>query len=544
MKTRITGIIAALAAVMVLAASSVGAAPALLAPGDPVAGEINYQGRLTNPAGGPLTGTFPMRFQVYDDPAAGTLLWDSGEVNVDVDKGLFNVALGIDASDFNGQGLWLRIYVNGEWLSPRQELLPAPYALSLRPGAEIKGEPNAWEGWVLRVTMDGAYPMAGAVDGTTATGAAIRGASTGGHGVYGYSEDGYAVYGYDGGSSQSRGYAGYFSSVNGVGVYGYSSASRTWSNMYAPGVYGRSLNGSGVYGLSDGSQAGVIGQSIAGRGVYGFSQDSTGVYGYTGGDSNSDYGVYGGGGNGTYAVHGYNWGTGTGLGVYGKKAGGGSGVSGVNDGAGTGTWGYSYDYNGVGGGTARVDNNYGLHTYDNLYSLNYHLLGAMMQVVQNGDDEPLELGDVVAIAGLGDAPAKGLPPVIQVRKARQANDSAVLGVVAASYAKEWFTAQSTDPTGASGPSEKIPQSDAGPVAPGDYLLVVVRGPCQVKANVAGGAIQPGDLLSAAGVTGYAAKAREVTVEGIKLTAPGAILGKALEALAADRDLIYIFVTLQ
>ncbi len=403
-----------------------------------------------------------MRFEVYNDPAAGVLLWDSGVVNVNVDNGLFNVGLAVQVTAFNGQGLWLRIYVNGEWLSPRQELLPVPYALSLKPGAVIYG--SSAGGWLLKVQNTADPATGAAVWGEAATSMAVYGKSLNGIGLTGYTADGYAVSGSDVGTDQSRGYGGYFTSQNGVGLYGGSFAQVTGSNMYAPGVYGKSQNGSGVYGLSESSKAGVTGQSTAGNGVYGTSQNSygvrgyssntIGVYGSTGGGAN-DYGVYGTGGDGTYGVYGYKSGTGGGLGVYGENDGTGAGVSG-NSVDGAGTWGYSATYHGVHGSTGAADNNYGLYTGDNLYSLNFHSLGATMQVVQNGDAEPLEPGDVVVIAGLGDAPADGLPPVIQVRKASEAGSTAVLGVVSASYAKERLTAQGADPTGAGGPRGRYP----------------------------------------------------------------------------------------
>jgi hypothetical protein len=46
----------------------------------------------------------------------------------------------------------------------------------------------------------------------------------------------------------------------------------------------------------------------------------------------------------------------------------------------------------------------------------------------------------------------------------------------------------------------------GPVPPGEYLLLVVPGPAQVKASALSGAIQPGTLLSSSGEAGYAAEA--------------------------------------
>ncbi|MDX9954639.1 MAG: hypothetical protein RBT75_11110 [Anaerolineae bacterium] len=502
-----------------------------------VPARINYQGRLTDASGLPLDGAYPMRFQLYSGASGGTQWWDSGTLSVAVDDGLFNAALDVIAPVFDGRELWLRIYVNGEWLSPRQALLPAPYALSLRPGAEIAGQPDP-SGYVLRVEMAGAHATRAAVWGYTSTGDAVRGTSAGGYGLAGYTDDGYAVRGLDSGTTQARGYGGYFSSANGIGVYGYSSGLTTASNAYAPGVYGRSQNGVGVYGLSDTSRAGVYGEStssfgVYGRsstdaGVYGYSSSDVGVYGYTGGNDSNDYGVLGRGGDGTYAVRGYKSGSGSGLGVYGQ-----------NDGTGSGVSGNSVSYVGVYAYTARGDNNWGLYTSDNIHYASVTALGAEMQVVQNGDTAPLEVGDVVEIAGM-DAPLdEGLPPVILVRRVREAGSSAVLGVVASGYAREWLNAP---PEGPTDPDSALLQSQTGPIAPGETLQVVVRGPAQVK--VAGGAFNLGDLLSGGAVVGCAQRAALVSIEGVELAPPGSVLGKALEAWDGGEGLIYVYITLQ
>ena len=502
-----------------------------------VASQINYQGRLTDPDGRPLDGIYPMLFQIYDDPSTGTLYWDSGTINVTVDDGLFNTALNVSAPVFDGRGLWLRIYVNGEWLTPRQALLPAPYALSLRPGARIGGEPDP-SGYVVRVEMAGTHATRTAVWGYTSTGTAVRGTSAGGYGLEGYTNDGYAVRGQDSGSTQARGYGGYFTSANGVGVYGYSSAITTANNAYAPGVYGRSANGNGVYGLSEGTHAGVQGESTAGFGVHGRSSTSAGVYGYssfgtgvhgvTGGSTSDANGVHGEGGNGSFVIYGYKSGTGSGLGVYGYNAGSGSGVSG-----------YSVSYSGVYANTDRADKNWGVYTADNIHYNSVTALGAEMQVVQNGDTVPLEAGDVVEIAGMGAPLAEGLPPVILVRRVREAGSSAVLGVVVSGYAREWLTAP---PEGPTDPDSPVLQSQTGPIAPGETLQVAVRGPVRVK--VAGGAIQPGDLLSSGAIVGSAQKAALVSIEGFEMAPPGSVLGKALEAWDGGEGWIYVYITLQ
>jgi hypothetical protein len=286
-------------------------------------------------------------------------------------------------------------------------------------------------------------------------------------------------------------------------------------------------------------------QAAGGPAVSGHSADDAGVFGSTDGATINESGVYGVASGEANGVHGYQSSTPSGLGVFGEHVGGGAAVSGYNQGLGNGVWGYSEDYRGVGAGTGLADGNYGFHTYDNLYSANYHLTGAVMQVVQNGDTVALERGDTVVIAGIGKGPVEGTP-MIEVSKARQANSTAVLGVVASTYSAEWLIDTATiDPTGATGPTSEIPLSSPGPIDPGEYLLVVVHGPCRVKADAAITAIQPGDLLSTAGRTGYAAKAAEVSVEGARITPPGTVFGKALEPLDTGQDgLIYVYVTLQ
>jgi hypothetical protein len=532
MKTRMMWIVVAMAAFLVLAAGAAGAIPALLAPGDPVAGKINYQGRLTDPEGLPLDGTFTMRFQVYNDPAAGVLQWDSNNVSVDVDNGLFNVGLnvGADTADFNGQGLWLRIYVNGEWLSPRQELLPVPYALSLKPGAVIYG--SSAGAWLLKV-QNSADPATGAaVWGEAATSMAVYGRSLNGIGVYGYTNDGYAVSGSDIGTEQARGYGGYFSSVNGVGVYGSSSAQRTANNTHAPGVYGRSTNGVGVYGVGD-NASGVRGESAAGSGVYGRTNS---------GDPYLTAGVWGyGGGSTGIGIRGYRDGLGAGVMGTTYGASGGSGTIGDSESF-VGVWAESGSDYGLHAQTGAASNNYGVYTPDNIWSLNYHLSGAIMHLAQNGGSEPLEPGDVVAFSGVAAPLEEGGPPVIQVTRATPANSAAVAGV-----AYRRFNIKTvTDERSPFGSDSEEPRQVTleGPVPPGEYLLVVIQGPALVRASKSGGAIRPGDLLSASGLDGYAAKAPEVTVEGVQVPIPGTVFGKALQPLDADRDLIYVFVTLQ
>ncbi|MCL7452199.1 MAG: hypothetical protein M8467_04030 [Anaerolineae bacterium] len=478
MDTRRLWMVVAVAAAMVLAAGGAAALPGALAPEATVDNQINYQGRLTDPMGNPLDGTYPMQFQLYDDALAGVKLWDSGVFNVQVHDGAFSTQLDIPAYHFDGRGLWLRIYVDGDWLTPRQELLPVPYALNLRPGAEM--EANAPANWVFRATNTSSMATGSAIWGAAATGSAVYGNSAGGYGLRGYSETGNALV-----ASSNTKTAGVFDSNQGYGIRVNADGTDHWDHA----GYFTSNNGYGVYGVSA-----------------------------------QNYGVRG---EGTVGVRGI----GNSSGVSGSSSSG-DGVSGWSNTL-SGVYGTSNTYRGVEGNTWNATHNYGLYTNDNIYSLNYHTTGAIMNVAQNSGDEPLEPGDVVVFAGVVEPVDPGGPLVVQVARASSANSPAVAGVVHSRFNVE-SVLEGTRPEPGSGREAQETTLD-GPVPPGEHLLLVVQGPARVKASALAGAIRPGDLLSSAAEAGYATR--------VDTAAPGTVFGKALESLAADRDQIYVFVTL-
>ena len=192
--------------------------------------------------------------------------------------------------------------------------------------------------------------------------------------------------------------------------------------------------------------------------------------------------------------------------------------------------------------TGDASNNYGLYTPDNIYSLNYHLAGALMQLVQNGGAEPLEPGDLAVFSGMAASLQAGGPPVVQVARATTAASTAVAGVVYSRFNIAAVT-QERDAMGG-GPAGDPEVTPAGPVPPGQYLLLVVQGPAQVKVDATAGALQPGDLLASAPLAAHAGRAPEVTVAGVSSAVPGTILGKALERWEGGQGRIYVFVTLQ
>ena len=121
---------------------------------------INYQGVLTEPAGGPVpNGNYDITFRLYDADAGGTLLWNETQL-VAVENGIFNVILGDVtpfALDFDAP-YWLSIQVAVDpELSPRVELTGVPYSFSsastegiqhrpVDPGNPVNGQVLKWDG--------------------------------------------------------------------------------------------------------------------------------------------------------------------------------------------------------------------------------------------------------------------------------------------------------------------------------------------------------------------------------------------------------------
>lgn len=114
-----------------------------------VTASINYQGKLTDNASEPLSGTYTMAFRLYDVATGGTAL-DTDTHTVEVTDGLFNTHIDFNQSYFDGGELWLGITVGSDSeMMPRYELSAVPYALSLKPGTVINGSVN---GSILDVT--------------------------------------------------------------------------------------------------------------------------------------------------------------------------------------------------------------------------------------------------------------------------------------------------------------------------------------------------------------------------------------------------------
>lgn len=392
----------------------------LLAPSATIGDAITYQGFLTDEDDVPIDGTFTMRFQIFNAPTDGDLLWDSSNIDIEVHEGLFEARLGIDLDIFNGEELWLAQRVEGELLTPRQEILPAPMAHTLRPGAIIKGTANALpNNYLLDVQMnnDASAFNRGAISGQTTTGNAIYGLAPNGRAVYGQTQDGYAIYGFDGGSDPNRGYGGYFYSTNGIGVYGYSGADRSHPNILAPGVYGQSNQGVGVYGRGDTSNSHFFfnegGYFEGGKGLYARGTDPDDQQGYGARIYSNNYrGMYVQG-SGTY---------------YDAYFGGGGGIS----------------TNGI-----------------------VNRSSSSQSLVVNQGATAIEPGDLVAMVGVIESPESG-EMMLAVAKVDASNRNAVIGVAKEAVAAEIMAFEDD--------SEILDFAPiAGASAPSGYLVIVTDG---------------------------------------------------------------------
>jgi hypothetical protein len=101
---------------------------------------INYEGRLTDSAGNPLTGFYNMRFSITSDSGGSTSIWGPEyHTSVTVTEGVFTVTLGnntsIPVSVFSDDTRYLKIEIanpatsaNYEVLTPHTQLVSVGYA--------------------------------------------------------------------------------------------------------------------------------------------------------------------------------------------------------------------------------------------------------------------------------------------------------------------------------------------------------------------------------------------------------------------------------
>lgn len=122
-------------------------------------GPMNYQGRLLDNQGIPVTGSYNFVVKIYNAPTNGVLKYQEQHDAVPVDDGVYSFKVGTGTSQggdsewdinlwqLNLNNLYMEIMVNGETLTPRHELTSAPHAFTatLALAAESLGGKTAAE---------------------------------------------------------------------------------------------------------------------------------------------------------------------------------------------------------------------------------------------------------------------------------------------------------------------------------------------------------------------------------------------------------------
>jgi len=463
---------------------------------------ITYQGQLADASGDPVNDTVPIRFRGYGVPSGGTALFDTDNMQVSVTDGLFTVSMPVPQAVLDGRALWIQIDVAGQTLSPRQEITPAPYAHSLRPGATTAGPPLTGAGSVFSAELSSGFASAAALVGRApATGTAVRATGTGGKGLVAASSSDYAVWG-----SSANSVGGYFESSQGYGIVATTGGADHWDHagilqanrgygLLATSAQNMAIRGEGgnVTGLAQPLGAvGVVGIG-QNRGTYGSSGAGIGVYGV----SNTNYG-------GWFQSSSYR----------GIRA-----ASGASNQ-------YAGFFSGPGGASQA-----GIFVTGTIVASGSKA-GYVVDICLNDGPDLLEAGDVVAVVGVSE-PVVGEIPVMRVVKATADNASAVVGVV-----DQRFVVVEEEGESLARPDGPMPELANNNAIEGDeYLSVVTLGAFKlIKVDATYGAIQPGDLLTPSPNPGYAMRTAEAW--------PGTIIGKALEALELGQDAIAVYVTMQ
>jgi hypothetical protein len=345
---------------------------------------INYQGKLTDNASEPLSGTYTMAFRLYNVATGGTAR-DTDTHSVEVTDGLFNTHIDFNQSYFDGRELWLGITVGlDSEMMPRYELSAVPYALSLKPGAVINGSVS---GAVLDVTN---------TYGDFCEGVSVSTSGSHSRGIYATSsgDDSEGILATSSGNDSTSVWASAFGDDS-TGVLAYTFG----DDSEGVRAYTTGNNSFGVYACT------IDGNNSVGVAAYTFGYDSTGVNAWTYGNFSdgvraltSGYGSVGVGaqtkGDDSYGVIAI---------TYGENSRGVSADSAKSD--------------GIYGETGRSDHRYGVCTDDYMYALRYEGGG----------------GDVAEYFAVQEDPEPGTVMVIgedsKLQSSITAYDTTVAGIV-------------------------------------------------------------------------------------------------------------------
>ena len=201
----------------------------------------------------------------------------------------------------------------------------------------------------------------------------------------------------------------------------------------------------------------------------------------------------------------------------------------------------SATYNGVYANTTQASGEWGFYTPDKIHGSNV-LLESVSLVAQVSGAESLTAGDLVMAAGIADPLPGSTVHLPQVQAAAGA-PGGVIGVV------EGRLVLTDRPRPASALGESAAQASElhraeGPARPGDYVALTVVGAARVKVSAAAAPVTVGQRLTAANLPGHARGLASRTLDGMIVSEGAAVIGTALEPLAAGEGLIWVLVNVQ
>jgi hypothetical protein len=141
---------------------------------------FSYQGVLTDNSGNPVAdGSYQVAFRLYKSATGGTQVYVVTRT-VTTNNGIFSTDLAPPIEEMDDP-LYVDLTVEGEHLPTRQQLLGAPYALSLVPGATV-------DGYVM--TTDPVSATLNVANAGSGIGLAVaQSSSTGGAAILGFSNN-------------------------------------------------------------------------------------------------------------------------------------------------------------------------------------------------------------------------------------------------------------------------------------------------------------------------------------------------------------------
>jgi len=488
-----------------------------------VDGSITYQGELTDD-GSPASGDYEFSFELYDDQAAGIQVGTTVTQVLTVADGLFTATPNF-GNVFDGTALYLEIGVRPDGsadplttLTPRQTLTAAPYALTLRPGADIVGSTTSDASIYAHNTATSgtsSYALRGVTDSNSGSAAAVYGqvasTSPGGYsaGVRGVnngtSGSGIGVWGSQNGSGWG---------LHGTSVTGYA-AYLTASGAGGRGLYARGGSGADADIVLGGSSTSDDGRIISdpnytGSDIFLTSNDAV-VIELDADDSNEDADfviedkdsntIFNFDESGQLSL--YEPGVGEMVEIVTTELGTDGAQLTLRNNAGQATIVLDAEYNA--GGDGRITTEVLQITGGSDLSEQFDIQNSVNQVAPKA-------GFVVRI----DADNPG-----ELAVSSRAYDRTVAGVV----------------SGAGDVQPGMLMGQQGTEADGQHP-VALTGRVYVWVDASYGAVEPGDMLTTSNTAGHAMKVADYD------QAQGAILGKAMTSLESGRGLVLVLVTLQ